>query len=90
MPWYNPSNDTFNIPGCILLLLFLLAGTPGYPEFDEEFLDVACSDSDCLCGWNEQYSKVKTKYPMKLQQTRPTVPSAGRVSTIGEGKENLH
>ena len=86
-PWHTP--DTFHIQGCILLLLFLQAGRCSiYPNFDQNFLDLKCSDfdSECVCGWNGPYSKLEQKYPKKLRQTKPRVPTSGRGSTLGELK----
>ena len=71
--------------GCILLLLFLQAGTASYPKFDNEFLNTACSAINCGCGWSEAYEPIEEKYPKMLKQTKPTMASASsRGSKLGE------
>ena len=80
--WFQ---EEFQIRGCILLLLFLQAGTANYPKFDDKFLNAACSGIDRGCGWSEAYERIGVKYPKKLKQTKPTMASpSSRGSRLGE------
>ena len=89
---YEDSGELrFNIPGCIILLLFLRAGLGAYPEYDPS--DVfGTQHTQPASGWNEAYASLPNdaKYPRILKQTKPTLnrPTKLKVSepeTLIEG-----
>lgn len=73
----------FDIPGSILLLLFIRAGLGDYPKYETSQLGFMALDEH-KCGWNEAYSKVPdgVKYSSFLRQTRPRVSLPSRAVTI--------
>lgn len=68
----------FELPGCILLLLFLRAGMGNYPKYCTSMISDLINPDEHQCGWNEGYSNCGVQYSNRLQQTRPNVPTLSR------------
>lgn len=68
----------FDIPGCILFLLCLKAGSATYPKF------VNCVDwnKSNECGWSQHYETLDVKYSREFNQTKPVACSAKRGSSL--------
>ncbi len=54
-------NISFHIPGCIVFLLFLKAGSPFYPRLDVKSIQDSLDES-FECGWREEYQKLGARY----------------------------
>lgn len=71
----NDGKLAFNITGCILMLLFIKAGSFFYPSFHGELLEDA--SDNVKSGWNAGYGDLPVHYTNQLTQTKPNVPTAG-------------
>lgn len=72
--WCSVSDEkiSFEITGCILLLLLIKAGSGVYPELnDEEVVDLLQNTDYIQSGWSASYSKLGVKYSKKLKQSMP-------------------
>lgn len=81
VPWCEEKQDQikFEIPGCILLLLFIRGGLGFYPKFSTA--EVLQLDT-CKSGWNEGFEKLKTTYSKILKQTSPQASYQTRGASI--------
>ena len=75
---------TFNYEGCIIFLLFLMAGSSDcYPNFDETCLQDITKKFPEI-GWNAAYANISSNYLPNLKQNRPNK------STTRKGKGTVN
>ena len=81
--WCHSPKDgeiSFNICGCILLLLHIKAGSSFYPPIDESLWDNV--GDGYKSGWSAAYSTLPVQYTNRLLQTRPKVTTESRGASL--------
>lgn len=75
----------FDLAGCMLFLLFVRAGSGFYPEYDASEIPDLMDVQRYVCGWNEGYAQVPTKYSRTLKQRSPVLPTPNRGAKLPTG-----
>lgn len=78
-------NVSFNLEGCILLLLLVKSGTFTYPAYQPTEVYELVGDEH-KCGWNAAYSELNVKYSKTLNQITPQVTKSSRGNSLDNSK----